>query len=81
MPNSNSFETVRVRYIVAAWLLMLFCLPGADVIFANALSNAPWYWWLVSYVLYGQLLFSLVVVLTVLLPRHFPLSGSRSRPR
>ncbi len=54
------------------------------MIFANALSNAPWYWWLVSYVLYGQLLFSLVVVLTVLLPRHFPLSavlGRKPTPR
>ncbi len=74
-PTESSLENVRVRYMVAAWLLILFYLPGADLIVAKVPSNAPWYWWDVAYVLYGQTLFSIAVVLTVIFPRRVPLSA------
>jgi len=53
---------------------MLFYLPGAPQVLASALSQAPWYWWDVAYVLYGQIFFALVVMLTVTVPIRVPIS-------
>lgn len=59
--------------MVAAWLLMLFYLPGASQVLAGALSQAPWYWWDVAYALYGQIILALVVILTATVPFRVPL--------
>ena len=66
-------DKVRVRFLVIAWLSMVFYLPGADVLVVRTIDEAPWYWWDLAYVLYAQLLLALVVVLTVLFPVRVPI--------
>lgn len=53
---------------MAAWFLLLFYLPGEELILARALEDSPWYWWLASYLLYGQALLAIVLLITAVIP-------------
>lgn len=78
------FAVVRGRYIVLTSLMLMFHLPGADWLAQRFLASAPWYWWMTAYVLYGQLLFVLAVLLTISVPVRVPTAkifGNEANPK
>ncbi len=73
--SSQVFQSVRVRYFVLAWLLMIFYLPGAEIVFRAIDIDAPWYWWDLAYIYYAQLMLAAVLILTILFPIRLPVRG------
>jgi len=61
-PSNNPFSTIKGRYIVAAWLLPLFYLPGAETFLGTVGEEWPWYWRDIFYYYYSHLLLVVVIL-------------------
>ena len=59
--GSNVFK-VKGRYVIAWWLLPLIYLPGLGFIYSFIGSDAQWYWYDISYYLYFQLSWLLLLI-------------------
>ena len=53
---------VKGRYVIAWWLLPLIYLPGLGFIYSFISSDAQWYWYDISYYLYFQLSWLLLLI-------------------
>lgn len=67
------WQSVRVRYLVIAWLLPIVYLPGANFVFSMFAGDWPWYWWNLAYIYYMQAFLGIVVTLTATVPSNVPL--------
>ena len=71
--TASAFDQVRVRYILFAWLGLMFHVPGVDWILSKTGFDLPDYWWNLTYQLAGQGYFVLAVVVFGFLLGRVPL--------
>ena len=61
---TSSITRIRGRYLVAAWIIPLLWLPGAQALFIAVSTSHEWYWWDVFYYYYASFIFALVILIS-----------------
>lgn len=78
-PTAGFFDRVRVRYIVAAWLLSAFYVPGLQFFLDRFAEDAPWYWWELGAAYYGYAFLILAGFASIALARAAPIRACFGR--